>query len=230
MPTPRVTILGIGNVLWADEGFGVRAVEALNRNYVFTSDVQLIDGGTQGIYLVQHVEAADILVVFDAIDYGLAPGTLRLVDGANVPNFMGTKKMSLHQTGFQDVLAMARLLDAYPREILLVGVQPQALEDYGGSLRPVVSAQIQPAIDAALAWLAAHHIHARRREPCEPAPALHPVQLDRHSYEALRPSPESACRVGDRRVLADGDTRFDPKPVDLGERPLRVNVDVRQPD
>ena len=77
MNEKQVLILGIGNVLWADEGFGVRCVETLNQDYVFPDNVNMVDGGTQGIYLVQHVQQADVLVVFDAIDYGLPPGTLK---------------------------------------------------------------------------------------------------------------------------------------------------------
>ena len=75
----RALILGIGNLLWADEGFGVRAVDELHRHYAFGENVRVMDGGTQGIYLVQHIREADILVVFDAVDYGLEPGTLKLV-------------------------------------------------------------------------------------------------------------------------------------------------------
>jgi hydrogenase maturation protease len=51
---PNVLILGIGNLLWADEGFGVRALESLQRHYHFPDNVRLLDSGTQGIYLVQH--------------------------------------------------------------------------------------------------------------------------------------------------------------------------------
>ena len=76
---PKILILGIGNVLWADEGFGVRAVEALAEGYRFGANCRLLDGGTQGIYLVDQVRWADVLVVFDAVDYGLAPGTLKRV-------------------------------------------------------------------------------------------------------------------------------------------------------
>ena len=166
MNAAKVTILGIGNVLWADEGFGVRAVEALNRGHVFPGNVTLIDGGTQGIYLVQHVREADLLLVFDAVDYGLPPGTLKLIEGDAVPKFMGAKKMSLHQTGFQEVLAMAELLGDYPEHILLVGVQPEELEDYGGSLRPSVRAQIAPAIDAALGWLRERGVIAQASGGC----------------------------------------------------------------
>ncbi len=89
----KTLILGIGNILWADEGFGVRAVEYLHQHYQFDDSVTLLDGGTQGIYLVQYVEEAEILVVFDAIDYGLEPGEIKLIEGDDVPKFMGAKKM-----------------------------------------------------------------------------------------------------------------------------------------
>src|SRR5690606_24970731 len=100
---------------------------------------------TQGLYLVHHVCAASRLLVFDAIDFGLAPGTLRVIRDAEVPRFMGAKKMSLHQTGFQEVLASAQLLGRLPRELVLIGVQPEELEDYGGSLRPSVKARLPEA-------------------------------------------------------------------------------------
>ena len=80
MASEAITVLGIGNLLWADEGFGVRCIEALQQRYEFAPHVQLIDGGTQGLYLIQHVQQAGKLLIFDAIDYGLAPGTLKLVE------------------------------------------------------------------------------------------------------------------------------------------------------
>ena len=198
----KVLILGIGNVLWADEGFGVRAVEAMHRRYRFAPEVTLMDGGTQGIYLVQHVQQADVLVVFDAVDYGLPPGTLKLVEGDEVPKFMGAKKMSLHQTGFQEVLAMAELLGDYPEHLLLLGVQPVELEDYGGSLRPQVKAQIDPAIRIALDYLESLGVVAvQRDESLSDDALLAPPELQIESYEGGRPSEQEACRIGDARFL-----------------------------
>ncbi len=110
----RVLILGIGNVLWADEGFGVRCVEALAETHAVPPGVTLLDGGTQGLYLLPFLEGVEALLVFDAIDYGLPPGTMKVVLGDEVPAFMGAKKMSLHQTGFQDVIATARLMGCCP--------------------------------------------------------------------------------------------------------------------
>jgi hydrogenase maturation protease len=195
-----VVVLGIGNVLWADEGFGVRAVEALGERYVFAPSVALIDGGTQGLNLLRYVQAADRLLILDAVDYGLPPGTLHVVEGDDVPRFLGAKKMSLHQTGFQEVLALAELTGRYPREIVLVGCQPEELEDYGGSLRPVVARALEAALDVALARLStwgAAPAPRTAREDSEPSTAV----LSRARYEGERPAPSAACRVGDARFI-----------------------------
>lgn len=199
---PRVLILGIGNLLWADEGFGVRAVEQLHRHYAFPDNVTLMDGGTQGLYLVHHVRSADILVVFDAVDYGLPPGTMRLVEGDDVPRFLGAKKVSLHQTGFQEVLATAALFGDLPRHLFLIGVQPVELDDYGGSLRPRVKAQIRPAIAAALEYLSRFGIRVQKRSvPLPEEETLASRETILSKYEAGRPSEEEACCLGDLRVL-----------------------------
>ncbi len=213
MDKPRVLILGIGNLLWADEGFGVRAVEHLYRHYACGSEVKLLDGGTQGLYLVQHVREARILVVFDAVDYGLEPGTLKLVTGDEVPSFMGAKKMSLHQTGFQEVLASAQLLGDYPEHLLLIGVQPVQLEDYGGSLHPVVKRQIAPAVEAAVSYLAGLGVCLERRgTPLPEEATLGQSELVMSRYESGRPTPDQACRFGDPRILASAFTN--PSPSD----------------
>lgn len=90
---PCILVLGIGNILWADEGFGVRCAEALAEHYVMPDHVTVMDGGTQGLYLLPYVEEAKRLLVFDAVDYGDPPSTLRIVVGDEVPRFMGAKKM-----------------------------------------------------------------------------------------------------------------------------------------
>jgi hydrogenase maturation protease len=112
---------------------------------------------------------------------------------------MGAKKMSLHQTGFQEVLACAALQGWEPDEIVLIGVQPVELEDYGGSLRPAVRAQIPAALQLALDRLQAWGVPATPR-PTPMTGAAAPLGLER--YERERPSADDACRVGDARFLA----------------------------
>lgn len=219
----NILLLGIGNVLWADEGFGVRVIERLQKGYRFPDCVKVIDGGTQGVYLVEHVQAADVLIVFDAINYGLPPGTLKRIENEDVPNFLGAKKMSLHQTGFQEVLAMAQMLGNYPQHLLLVGVQPEELDDYGGSLRPIVKAQIQPAIDVALNFL---HTFGISAETTDANNELADPVLNMQRYELERPSAEQACRIGDDRALqTEGFELRPPQPAD--GRTVQVDVDYR---
>ncbi len=225
--TDDVLILGIGNILWADEGFGVRVVETLARRYRFPSHVRLMDGGTQGIHLLGPVEAADVLVIFDAVDFGEPPGTLHWAEDEAVPAFLGRAKMSLHQTGFQEVLAMARLLGRSPRRQLLVGVQPDRLDDYGGSLTPTVKACIDPAIDKALSWLEGLGVRpvAAAGDGDEPTS---PIALE--PYEAGRPDERVAPRLGDARILSHPGFRFDPKPLDGAGDLLSVDLGPRRSD
>ena len=204
----RALVLGIGNLLWADEGFGVRAVEELHRLYEFPENVLVLDGGTQGIYLVQHVRDADILIVFDAVDYRLPPGTMKLVEGDEVPKFLGVKKISLHQTGFQEVLMMAEMMGDGPSELLLIGVQPVELDDFGGGLRPQVKAQIDPAIKVALKYMAERGIKPTKR--ADPLPVEETVAcavMHTARYEEGRPGEKEACRYGDPRLLGDENWR-----------------------
>lgn len=191
-------MLGIGNLLWADEGFGVRCAETLTAGWRLPDPVRVMDGGTQGLYLLPYVQAARRLILFDAVDYGLEPGTLKLVEDDQVPRFMGVKKMSLHQTGFQEVIAAAELTAQCPERMLLIGVQPDQLDDYGGSLTPQVRARIPQAVQLAVERLRAWG-YAAQVWP-EPAPSAGSA-LALASYEAGRPSAEQACRIGDARFL-----------------------------
>lgn len=197
---PRILVLGIGNLLWADEGWGVRVVEELDRLYDFPEAVRLMDGGTQGLYLIQHVCEADVLLVFDAIDYDLPPGTLKVVEGGEVPRFMGAKKISLHQTGFQEVIMTAELLGKCPQHMMLIGVQPVELDDFGGSLREEPRRQMRRAMDLGLAYLRRFGVMAMERaDRSSPRETLTSAETAIEVYESKRPSESEACRTRDVR-------------------------------
>ena len=198
----KVLILGIGNVLWADEGFGVRCVEAMADRYALPESVKLMDGGTQGLYLLPFLEEAEALLVFDAIDYGLPAGTLRLIRDEQVPAFMGAKKMSLHQTGFQDVIATAMLVGQCPERMVLIGCQPVELEDYGGGLRPAVAARIPEALQIAVGILREWGVGVSKGRSV--AADLADPSIRQAAYEEGRPTEGEACRIGDARFLPQG--------------------------
>ena len=180
-------VLGIGNVLWADEGFGVRAVEALHAAYAFPAAVVLKDGGTLGLNLYEDIADARRVLVFDAIDFGLPPGTLRVLRDDEVPAW-GRTKLSPHQIGFNDILALAQLNGRAPDTIVAIGVQPVELDDFGGSLREPVRDRLPEAVARAARQLAAWGFPGTPRAPGAVYEPLNANVLSLAEYESGRPS------------------------------------------
>jgi len=121
----EVLVLGIGNLLWADEGFGVRAVEALNQAFRFPDGVELMDGGTLGLSLLPYVETSRRVLVSTRSTSGwrrAAQGPARC-RGAG----LGRAQDESAPNGFNDVLALAQLHGAAPEQIVAIGVQPLTL-------------------------------------------------------------------------------------------------------
>lgn len=197
----RVLVLGTGNILWADEGFGVRCAEAFADAFEFGPEIEVLDGGTQGLYLVDLFRDFDRVILFDAIDFGDGPGTMRIVRDEEIPAFLTAKQMSLHQVGLQDVIACARLLGGCAEHMTLIGVQPVEMDDYGGSLRPAMRARIPHAVAAAADELRSWGVRLTPRQSDRSRTPVVVPALALERYEAERPEAGDACRHGDARVL-----------------------------
>ena len=197
-----VLVLGVGNILWADEGFGVRAVEAFADLFDVPDDVSVMDGGTQGLALVTDLAKANRILIFDAVDFGGKPGEMVEVYGDDVPRFAVGKKVSLHQTSMMELLNLSEVLaDEKPTAIALIGCQPVDMEDYGGGLTDKVARQVAPAVQKAQSILESWGVKITPRvRPTGPDQVM-PDAVSRQLYETGRPSAEDACRVGDDRVL-----------------------------
>ena len=130
----EITVLGIGNTILSDEGFGVRVVEFLRDNYDFPENVALIDGGTLGVELTHFIVGTQKLLIIDSIDGGAAPGTtFHLRDGEIFKHF--TQKISAHEIGVQDILTTLEITGKKIPEVELIGAQPFSL-DAGLELTP----------------------------------------------------------------------------------------------
>lgn len=123
----HITILGIGNTLYTDEGLGVHALSALEEKYGIDQQVELVDGSTDGMSLLGPVEDTDYLIVIDAINAGKEGGHIIELSGDDIPAYYGIK-MSIHQLGFQEVLLASKLREKYPKHIVMIGMQPTSLE------------------------------------------------------------------------------------------------------
>jgi hydrogenase maturation protease len=200
LPSRRIVVLGVGNLLWADEGFGVRCVEALGNGWELPPDVEVMDGGTLGLALVPLLLDATHVLLFDAVAHRGEPGTLIVARDDEVPALMAGNKLSIHQVGVNDILASLDLLGHKPAHFTVVGVRPVELADYGGSLTAAVQARVPEALELGIAELGRWGVEATRRSA---APARDVVigAIAQDRYEAGRPSAEEACRVGDERFL-----------------------------
>ena len=149
----RVVVLGIGNILLSDEGVGVRVIERLDQTYRLPSEVEIIDGGTCGMEMLEQLEDLDALIVVDCVRFGQPPATPVLLKGDDVPVFFKTK-LSPHQVSLSDVLASLELLDAMPKEIVVLGVEPISLE-LGMEMTPTIAEQVPVLVEMAVAELRA---------------------------------------------------------------------------
>lgn len=126
--TKKITILGIGNTLYSDEGVGVQVIPILKEliNVNHEGGIDIIEGATDGMKLLGPVEDCDYLIIIDAINAGKKPGTLITIRNEEIPKYFGIK-MSVHQVGFQEVLFAARIRDCLPKEMIMFGIQPESL-------------------------------------------------------------------------------------------------------
>jgi hydrogenase maturation protease len=200
-PQRRIVVLGVGNLLWADEGFGVRCVEALGEGFDLPDDVVVMDGGTLGLALVPELIDATHVLLFDAVEHRGEPGALVVARDDEVPLLMGANKMSLHQVGVNDIFASLELLGHKPGHVTVVGIRPVLLADYGGSLTEAVRAQLPAALALGIEELRRWGVEVRERTG-GPARDVVIGAVTQDRYESGRPPPDVACRVGDERFLA----------------------------
>lgn len=149
----RTLVLGLGNILMGDEGVGVRVIERLLERYKFPEEVQVLDGGTLGLDLLPFVEDSSRLLVVDAVQARKAAGTLVRMTGREIPLFLDVSKVSPHQEGLQDLLAVAALKGTLPDEVVLWGAQIGSI-GVSLDLSPDVDRQVDALADKVLEELA----------------------------------------------------------------------------
>jgi len=123
----RAVVLGVGNILLSDEGVGVRAIQKLAHDYRLPAGVEVLDGGTSAMEMLDDLADADLLVIIDCIRAGAQPGSLIRLTDEQVPVFL-QMKLSPHQVGLSDVLATLTLTGESPGRVIIHGVEPASLE------------------------------------------------------------------------------------------------------
>lgn len=162
MNSPHIMILGVGCILFSDEGFGIRVIEKLEETYTFPDNVSVVDGGVLGVNLLGVISLADQLIVVDVIRNKGNPGDVYRLSGDQIPERIRAKN-SIHQVDFLEALTLCQALDKVP-ETVIVGVEPLDIETLSIELTPVTAAKVAPMIDMVLSELDRLHIPYEKRK------------------------------------------------------------------
>lgn len=150
LSSSQTVVIGVGNTLLSDDGAGVHAARALERDARLPEGVTVLDGGTLGLELTAYASDASRLLLLDAINTGAPPGTVVRMTG---PELLGTSNgWSVHQLGVADLISALALLSAAPQEIIVLGIQPESTE-WSTELTPAVKAGLPRLVEAAMRQL-----------------------------------------------------------------------------
>ena len=159
---PHIMVLGIGNILLTDEGFGVRVIEKMQEMYDFPENVSLVDGGVLGMNLMAVISEADHLIVVDAIRGSGEPGTLYRIDNEDIPERIRAKN-SLHQIDFLEAMTFCRYgLDKVPQAVIF-GVEPQDIQTWGVELTPLIHSRMGDMMEKVLEELTRLGVHYQKK-------------------------------------------------------------------
>ncbi|NPA40104.1 MAG: HyaD/HybD family hydrogenase maturation endopeptidase [Thermodesulfobacteria bacterium] len=159
----KVVVLGIGNILLNDEGIGVVVLQELQKRFYFDESVELVDGGTGGLLLLQFIEEAEKLLVIDAITCGGKPGTIYKFNAKEIPEEV-VEKISMHEVSFIDILNLCKIRNKLPSEVVIIGVEPKSLE-MEGRLSKEVKAKIPELIDEVISQLKEWNVKVKEVNP-----------------------------------------------------------------
>jgi hydrogenase maturation protease len=147
----QIRVLGLGNLMRTDDAIGMLAARRLADDDRLPPGIEVIEGGTLGLDLLHAIHGISHLLVMDAVDSGVAPGTVTQFSGDELAGLPTSK--SVHLLGFADLMDVLRLMEASPTEVILLGVQPDST-DWGTELTPAVAAAQPDLVEAALRQIA----------------------------------------------------------------------------
>jgi hydrogenase maturation protease len=127
MTVPNTLIIGLGNPLRGDDGVGVRVAGALV-GQVLPGGVEVVDGGTPGLELVNLMEGWPRVILVDAANVGREPGQFVRFSLDEARLLGDDERISIHAAGLRDALLLAEVLGTLPEEVVIFGVQPACLD------------------------------------------------------------------------------------------------------
>ncbi len=158
----RISVVGIGNVLLGDDGFGPLAVEMFRCEYECGSNVEILDLGTPGLDLAPYLFGAELVVIADAVEAQEKPGTLCIYCEDDVAALHAPLRLTDHDPAVGETLAHLRLAGNAPSEVIIIGVVPESC-GLGEGISPSVLSSSSVVVDNIARLLIERGIDCRRR-------------------------------------------------------------------
>lgn len=122
----KILIMGVGNLLLKDEGFGIHIVRGLKK-LELPENVELLDGGVLGPNLLGYIENIEKLIVIDIVNATMKPGKIFRIKPEQIKNKSQKSFLSFHQIGLLETLNMAEILGG-KFETIIFAIQPKSIE------------------------------------------------------------------------------------------------------
>lgn len=148
MTDKRILVLGVGNILFTDEGIGVRCIELMQEKFKFSDNVTLMDGGTLGTKLMGPILESDYLIVCDAVLCDDKPGSVYRLIGDDLRKSLAFRD-SMHQTDLVDTLGMCGIVGNRP-EAVVIGMEPFDYESMALELSPTALSSMPVMVESVI--------------------------------------------------------------------------------
>jgi len=135
----QVLVLGLGNLLMADDGFGVQAAQILMQKE-WPPGVAVMDTGTAAFYFLDEISHSRHVIAVDALRAGGKTGSIYRLGNADIMHPLDGWRAA-HGFTFPDIIALARKISGYPIGLLIYGVEPYDLS-FGNALSPVLKKKL----------------------------------------------------------------------------------------
>jgi len=157
----RVTVVGVGNILYRDEGVGVYAAHYLRQTFAFTPEIDVADGALLGFGLMDFFSADGTVIVLDALLADGAPGSIYRLATDQLLELGHDVIPTAHEVDPVHLLRRARALGERV-EMVLLGIVPADASEMAVGLTPALADAFPRFVDAAVLELRAHGVHAER--------------------------------------------------------------------
>ena len=165
---PRVSVLGLGNVLLGDDAFGPLTIEVFRSQFECGPEIEIMDLGTPGLDLAPYLYGRDFVILVDAVKAEGEPGTVHVYRETDLSECAAQLRVTDHDPGLLESIAHLRLLGRAPLDLAIVGVIPESCI-FGAGITSKISAAVAVAIDQIFQILIGQSVDCKQRsQPMQP--------------------------------------------------------------